>query len=81
MWWLRRKLETDIQKDKGLVECGRCQLKYQKAEGECPYCFGLEGHELKHLLSKRTKSRLAIGKAMIVLVIIIILLLLAVNGP
>ena len=64
MSWGWSALEQLIRKRNQQEFCERCKLLRDKEQINCSYCYGIDDHELKVLLSNRKESRIYLGKRM-----------------
>ena len=80
MLWQIHRLGKQINNTKRLKYCERCRLHYEPVlPDECPRCTGLSNEEVEHLIQKRNKARLTIGRSMFIGSLILIVLLILVN--
>ena len=80
MLWQVNRLGKKILDSKKLKYCKRCGLYYEPVlPDKCPRCSGLDDNELLHLIEKRSKTRLIIGRFMLYSAVVLIVFILIVN--
>jgi recombinational DNA repair protein RecR len=62
--WLIHRLSKQVAKLKNYLKCERCHLYIHKDLKKCNYCSHLSDSELALMITKKSRFRVSLGKAM-----------------